>query len=91
MTERAVVDARGLRCPLPVIELQRVAKGSPAGRELVLLSDDPAAASDVPAWCRMLGHELVGEHPADGGGRAYVVRLRNAGAGSSSAAASALR
>lgn len=69
------VDARGLRCPLPVIELQRVAQVSPAGLELTLLSDDVAAATDVAAWCRMRGHELLGSHAAEGGGTAYVVRL----------------
>ena len=85
------VDARGLRCPLPVIELQKVAAQSAGGQVLTLLSDDPASAADVPAWCRMRGHQLLGSGPADGGGVAYVVRLRNDAAGSSSAAASAPR
>ncbi|MFE7509436.1 sulfurtransferase TusA family protein [Promicromonospora sp. NPDC057488] len=61
-----LVDARGLRCPLPVIRLAAVAKDLPAGTELTVLSTDPAAKHDVPAWCRMRGHEHVGtrEHRA---------------------------
>ncbi|MFI2365318.1 sulfurtransferase TusA family protein [Promicromonospora sp. NPDC019610] len=61
-----LVDARGLRCPLPVIRLAAAAKGLPAGTELTVLSTDPAAKHDVPAWCRMRGHEHVGtrEHRA---------------------------
>jgi TusA-related sulfurtransferase len=85
------VDARGLRCPLPVIELQKVAARTGGGGLLTLLSDDPASGTDVPAWCRLRGHELLGTQPAEGGGVAYLVRLRNTGAGSSSATDSAPR
>lgn len=56
--EGLVVDARGLRCPLPIIRLAARARGEPSGTVLVLLSDDPAAELDVAAWCRMRGHVL---------------------------------
>jgi tRNA 2-thiouridine synthesizing protein A len=52
------VDARGLRCPLPVIRLAQAARDAPAGAWIVLLATDPAARHDIPAWCRMRGHEL---------------------------------
>jgi tRNA 2-thiouridine synthesizing protein A len=54
-----LIDARGLRCPLPVIRLAAAARDLPAGTELTVLSTDPAARLDVPAWCRMRGHEHV--------------------------------
>ncbi|MFC7023996.1 sulfurtransferase TusA family protein [Promicromonospora thailandica] len=62
-----LVDARGLRCPLPVIRLAAAAKDLPAGTELTVLSTDPAARLDVPAWCRMRGHVHVAtrEHRAE--------------------------
>ena len=53
-----VVDARGTRCPVPVIRLARAARDLPAGATLVLLADDDAAWSDVPAWARMKGHSV---------------------------------
>jgi len=53
-----VVDARGTRCPVPVIRLARAARDLPAGTTLVLLADDVAAWSDVPAWARMKGHTV---------------------------------
>jgi len=53
-----VVDARGTRCPVPVIRLARAARDLPAGATLVLLADDDAAWSDVPAWARMKGHAV---------------------------------
>lgn len=52
------VDARGLRCPLPVIRLATAARNAPAGTLITVLANDPAARHDVPAWCRMRDHEL---------------------------------
>jgi len=53
------VDARGLRCPLPVIRLAAAAQDAPAGTRIVVLTSDPAARHDIPAWCRMRDHELI--------------------------------
>ena len=50
------VDATGLACPVPVIELAKAARDLAPGALLTLLSDDPAARVDVPAWARMTGH-----------------------------------
>ena len=52
------VDARGTRCPMPVIEAARAAAGLPTGAALLVLASDPAAAADLPAWARMRGHTL---------------------------------
>ena len=59
MSGSPVVDARGTRCPVPVIRLARAARGLPSGSTVVLLADDEAAWSDVPAWARMKGHEVT--------------------------------
>jgi tRNA 2-thiouridine synthesizing protein A len=58
------LDCRGQRCPLPVIALARAIGTVGAGEELTVLADDPAAANDIAAWCRMKGHELVQSEPA---------------------------
>jgi tRNA 2-thiouridine synthesizing protein A len=63
------VDARGLRCPLPVIRLAAAAREAPQGTPITVLATDPAARSDVAAWCRMRGHGLrsvTDEVAADG-------------------------
>ena len=82
---RDVVDARGLRCPVPVIRLAARARDLPPGTEVTVLATDPAARHDVPAWARMRGHvmaaeELRGRDDADGAGGpavwALTVRLR---------------
>lgn len=56
----AVVDARGLRCPLPVIRLAQLVRDDPSVGHVTVLATDPAAAHDLPAWCRMRGHRYVG-------------------------------
>ncbi|NNU28544.1 sulfurtransferase TusA family protein [Isoptericola sediminis] len=62
-----VVDARGLRCPLPVVRLAAHAKERPRGTEITVLATDPAARYDVPAWARLRGHAMVAEeqHPGN--------------------------
>ena len=56
-----VVDARGRRCPLPIIDLARRITEVPVGGVVSVLADDPAARHDVPAWCEMRGHEYLGD------------------------------
>ena len=55
-----VIDCLGQRCPAPVIALARRLPELPVGAVLRVLADDPAAATDIPAWCRMRGQEFVG-------------------------------
>ena len=73
------VDARGLRCPLPIIRLASAARGAPAGTVIEVLSTDPAAEPDVAAWCRMRGHDLLAQEPHAGSpALRHLVRLRPA-------------
>ena len=53
------LDARGLLCPLPVIRTQDCVKGLPTGTVLEVLATDPGVLHDIPAWCRVHGHELL--------------------------------
>ena len=46
------VDAVGLICPIPIIQLARAAKELGSG-VVELVADDPATQSDVPAWWSM--------------------------------------
>ena len=61
------VEARGVLCPVPIIRLARVAASLPPGSHVALLTDDPAAEHDVPAWCRLRGHVLLASEPLSGG------------------------
>lgn len=73
-TAPLVVDARGLRCPLPVIRLAQTARETAPGVVIEVWATDPAARADIPAWCRMRGQDYLGEVPGDGEHAAYRVR-----------------
>jgi tRNA 2-thiouridine synthesizing protein A len=66
------LDCRGQRCPLPIIALARRMPAVALGDVVRVLADDPAAANDIPAWCRMKGQEYVGS-----AGIAFDVRRTN--------------
>jgi tRNA 2-thiouridine synthesizing protein A len=68
------LDCRGMRCPLPIIRLANNIDDIAVGQSLAVVAEDPAARADVPAWCRMRGHEYVGEDAAEDGTARFVVR-----------------
>jgi tRNA 2-thiouridine synthesizing protein A len=53
------LDCRRLLCPLPVIRTQNAFKPLRAGDELLVIATDPGVKADIPAWCRINGHEVV--------------------------------
>lgn len=67
------VDARGLKCPLPVLKLRKRLEALPPGARLRLIADDPVAAIDVPHFCREAGHVLEETAEAEGA-QSYLVR-----------------
>lgn len=44
---------------MPVILAARVARTLAAGTVIQVFASDPAAAADLPAWCRMRGHTVL--------------------------------
>lgn len=56
------LDARGLLCPMPVIRTQNAANELAAGDHLEVLCTDPGALIDIPTWCRINGHRVLGAY-----------------------------
>lgn len=56
MEEDHVLDATGLRCPLPVIRMEAALRRLPTGARLRVVADDPIAAVDIPHFAREGGH-----------------------------------
>jgi TusA-related sulfurtransferase len=73
----ATVDARGQSCPGPLVSLHKALKQAERGDLLDLLATDPGSKSDVPAWSRLSGNELLEATEAEGVYR-YVVRQARA-------------
>lgn len=66
------LDATGLLCPLPVLKARKRLMGLPAGAQLRLRADDPAAVIDVPHFCAEQGHTLI-EATEDGDVQIYLI------------------
>jgi tRNA 2-thiouridine synthesizing protein A len=58
-TPMLVIDALGRKCPIPIIMLAQRIREVPIGGTIAVLADDPAAKTDVPAWCTMKSQEFV--------------------------------
>ena len=76
----SVIDARGLRCPLPVIRLAAHARAALTTEVVEVLATDPAARADIPAWCRLRQQEYLGAidrrgDEGSGAHTAYRVRV----------------
>lgn len=57
---RVVLDCLGDACPMPLIKLSKIVDGKEPGTVIEILSDDDGSKVDIPVWCRMRGHELLG-------------------------------
>jgi tRNA 2-thiouridine synthesizing protein A len=56
---REQLDARRMLCPMPVIKTQNRVATMSAGEELEVICTDPGALSDIPAWARINGHQVI--------------------------------
>jgi len=54
-----LIDARGLKCPLPVLKLEKALASAKAGAVLTVLATDPVARIDIPLLCRQRGHGVT--------------------------------
>ena len=68
-----VLDCTGLLCPVPIHLTARKLEQLPVGGCVEVVCDDEAITQDLPSWCRLTGHAIVG-HRQDGGAHHYVVR-----------------
>jgi tRNA 2-thiouridine synthesizing protein A len=61
-----VVDARGLFCPGPLMELIKTIQLKPVGTVLSVLSTDEGSVKDIPAWLQKVGQQHLGTVKKDG-------------------------
>ncbi|MFF0306049.1 sulfurtransferase TusA family protein [Streptosporangium sp. NPDC004379] len=73
-TPALTIDALGKKCPIPIIMLAQQINDVPREAIVSVLADDPAAFTDIPAWCRLKSHHHVASHELPTGGWAIHVR-----------------
>jgi tRNA 2-thiouridine synthesizing protein A len=70
-----LLDARGLKCPLPVLRARKAIQGLVPGAVLHILATDPGSVRDFEAFCAATGHALVEQTEQDG---AFSFRVQKA-------------
>ena len=51
----STLDARGLRCPMPVIRMEALLRRLGPAARIKIIADDPVAAIDIPHFARGAG------------------------------------
>ena len=69
------LDARGLKCPMPIVKTAQAIKTIASGELLEVLTTDPGAVADFAAWSRTTGNTLVEQSIVDGVYR-FVLRRK---------------
>jgi tRNA 2-thiouridine synthesizing protein A len=59
MGEPVILDAKGLKCPLPVLKARKAMRDLPPGGVLRVLATDPGAAKDFEHFCKTTGYDLL--------------------------------
>ena len=69
------IDALGRKCPIPIIMLAEQIGHVAVGQAVQVLADDPAAKTDVPAWCALKSHDFLALADLPGeSGWAFLIR-----------------
>lgn len=68
MTDSALVelDARGLECPMPLLQAKRALNGMRPGQRLQVLATDQGSVRDFRVFAQQSGHLLLASEEADG-------------------------
>jgi peroxiredoxin family protein/rhodanese-related sulfurtransferase/TusA-related sulfurtransferase len=61
-----VVDACGLQCPGPILQLKKAVDSAHVRDRIVVKSSDAGFVRDVQAWCNITGHHLESVREAKG-------------------------
>lgn len=71
--EKVVLELHRLLCPMPVIRVQNRVKQLSPGTLLEAVCTDPGVLNDIPAWCRINGHQVLETRVE---GDEYIVLLK---------------
>ena len=59
MSDPTILDASGLKCPLPVLKARKAMREVPEGGVLRVIATDPGAGKDFEHFCKTTGHLLL--------------------------------
>lgn len=70
-----VVDATGLACPMPVVRARQAIDQIESGQVLEIHTTDQGSKSDLTAWSKSGGHELL-EQTEENGQFRFLIRKK---------------
>ena len=68
------VDAKGLKCPGPIVQVDEAVKSVSVGEEVQVEATEKAFFSDIEVWCQRTGNELKSLSEKDGVIYATIVK-----------------
>jgi TusA-related sulfurtransferase len=68
----ATLDSGEQTCATLILAVRDAISPLAAGEILAVISRDPSARLDLPAWCRMTGHSYLGLEDLDDGAIHYL-------------------
>ena len=71
-----VVDARGTSCPGPVLAAKKGIADVKVGEIMEVLATDSGTMKDLPAWCKKLGYDYLGDVEAAGYWKLFVKKTK---------------
>lgn len=75
LSPATVIDARGLKCPMPIVRTAQGIKNLASGEILEVLATDPGSVADFAAWSRTTGNELLSSS-VEGGVYRFLLRRK---------------
>ena len=76
VTPEQTLDARGLKCPMPVVKTSQEIKSISVGSVLEVLATDPGSLADINAWTKSTGNELLNMSKGDGVFKFMIRRVK---------------
>ena len=70
------VDAKGLKCPEPIMLLHKAIRESRHGDVIEVFPTDPSTERDIDKFCEFLGHKLL-KKEIDNDNFYYLVERRD--------------
>jgi tRNA 2-thiouridine synthesizing protein A len=75
-TPEKTLDAKGLKCPMPVVKTSKEIKNISVGGVLEVLATDPGSMADITAWTKSTGNELLKADREDSIFKFYIRRVK---------------
>ena len=66
-----IINTSGLRCPLPLLKVQKNIKSLRTGSEALIIADDPMAEIDLKNFCLNNNYIITKVKNEQGGGKQF--------------------